>query len=148
MKQIDTKELANLLKDSYKLECLDMGGVDNWEGYDYSLNYSEDDYLSYWDYSKQSDEELTQNYKSSNALELFTKLPYLTEDEQDNLIIASEENTCPYIPTLYYYDEMFVVDWCSGETGDTIYAKSGNTPEEAIQKAYDWCLTNKFIKND
>lgn len=34
-------ELANLIRNSNKLYCLECGGVDNWEGYDESLNSDE-----------------------------------------------------------------------------------------------------------
>ena len=34
-------ELANLIRDSNKLYCLECGGVDNWEWYDESLNSDE-----------------------------------------------------------------------------------------------------------
>ena len=34
-------ELANLIRDSNKLYCLECGGVDNWEWYDKSLNSDE-----------------------------------------------------------------------------------------------------------
>lgn len=34
-------ELANLIRDSNKLYYLECGGVDNWEGYDESLNSDE-----------------------------------------------------------------------------------------------------------
>lgn len=34
MKKISTERLAELLKAEYKLDLLEAGGVDNWDGYD------------------------------------------------------------------------------------------------------------------
>lgn len=34
MKLISEKELANLLRASYKLKCLENAGVENWVNYD------------------------------------------------------------------------------------------------------------------
>lgn len=58
------KRLAELLRAEYKLDLLEGGGVDNWEGYDESLNYEyEDDIESYFDFSSKSDEEITSEFK-------------------------------------------------------------------------------------
>lgn len=138
MKQIDIKELANLLRDSYKLNCLEAGGVDNWDGYDYSLNNEED--ISYL---KQSDKELTKDYQSSNILELFTKLPSLRKDERDNLVPDGY-----YSPMLYHEKGSWYINWYDTEDLiDSAYIVDGNTPEEAIQKAYEWCLINGYIND-
>ena len=37
MKKISTERLAELLKAEYKLDLLEAGGVDNWDGYDYDM---------------------------------------------------------------------------------------------------------------
>lgn len=34
---ISKKEYESLKDDSFKLECLEGGGVDNWEGYDFAM---------------------------------------------------------------------------------------------------------------
>lgn len=39
---ITKSEYDELIKDSKMLECLDVCGVDNWEGYDIALEYLED----------------------------------------------------------------------------------------------------------
>ena len=38
MKKISTERLAELIKAEYKLDLLEAGGVDNWDGYDVSLS--------------------------------------------------------------------------------------------------------------
>lgn len=37
--ELTYSELKDLLKASFKLDALEGGGVDNWEGYDESLSY-------------------------------------------------------------------------------------------------------------
>lgn len=53
MKLIRKDELAELLRDRWKLRCLEMAGVDNWTWYDHALseyfddeNMEDDDYLT------------------------------------------------------------------------------------------------------
>ncbi len=43
-----------------------------------------------------------------------------------------------YAPNLYFCDGMWHVSWISCEEGDSIKDFEGNTPEEAIDKAYNW----------
>lgn len=57
MKLISKKELANLLRASIKLNCLEAGGVDNWTWYDEAL--SDYDYIDYID-----DNTLTEEYET------------------------------------------------------------------------------------
>lgn len=66
MKKISVEELAQLLRYSYKLECLEAAGVDNWEGYDYAVNEKDEDGLSYRDYFHTTDEELTKDYEDAD----------------------------------------------------------------------------------
>jgi hypothetical protein len=63
LKEISMKRLAELLRAEYKLDLLEGGGVDNWEGYDESLNYKYEDEESYFDFSSKSDEEITSEFK-------------------------------------------------------------------------------------
>ena len=42
-----------------------------------------------------------------------------------------------YAPSLYYFDGSWLVDWISYE-GDSIKSFTGETPEEAIDKACEW----------
>ena len=56
---IDEEELADLLRDRWKLNCLEIGGVDNWEGYGEALsNYEADEY---------NNDELTKDYQVYEA---------------------------------------------------------------------------------
>lgn len=58
MKLIRKDELAGLLRDRWKLRCLEMAGVDNWTWYDQAMNdYKADEY---------TDDELTKDYNEIN----------------------------------------------------------------------------------
>ena len=58
MKLIKKDELAKLLRDRWKLRCLEMAGVDNWIWYDQAMdNYNADEY---------TDDELTKDYNEIN----------------------------------------------------------------------------------
>lgn len=57
MKLISKEELADLLRASYKLNCLEAGGVDNWTWYDEALSdYCDEDL---------DDDTLTEEYKDA-----------------------------------------------------------------------------------
>ena len=58
MKLIEKHELALLLRDSWKLNCLENAGVDNWEGY----------YLATIDcgVDKYTDDEITEDYNEAD----------------------------------------------------------------------------------
>lgn len=56
MKLISKEELADLLRASSKLSCLETGGVDNWTWYDEALS----------DYDSDLDDDiLTEDYKDA-----------------------------------------------------------------------------------
>ena len=58
MKLIEKYELAELLRDSWKLSCLEDAGVDNWEGYCLAMgNYNVDEYTN---------DKLTEDYNEAN----------------------------------------------------------------------------------
>lgn len=58
MKLIEKDELAELLRDSQKLSCLEMAGVDNWTWYDQAMDdYNADEYTN---------DELTEGYDEAN----------------------------------------------------------------------------------
>ena len=57
---IPKNEFASLLGDSYKLQRLERGGVDNWEWYSEALNDKED--LSYDEIQDMSDDDLIDFY--------------------------------------------------------------------------------------
>ena len=60
--QVNKRLLAELIRDSYKLTYLEIGGVDNWVNYSAALN-STDVYLeSYWDLEAKSDSEIIKEY--------------------------------------------------------------------------------------
>ena len=47
-------------------------------------------------------------------------------------------NASEYAPNLYQFDGSWHVDWISCENADSVKGFTGETPEEAIDKAYDW----------
>lgn len=79
------------------------------------------------------------------ALEKFALLPNITMFEEGELTKVDKEQDEGYTPTLYWYDEAYCVDWI-GEENDTILGFNGDTPEEAINKAFDFCLSEKLIE--
>lgn len=60
--EISKKLLAQLLRDSYKLSCLEATGVDNWENYSEALSSRELCTENYWDYINKSDSEIIKEY--------------------------------------------------------------------------------------
>ena len=67
-----------------------------------------------------------------NSLEKFKSLQHISGDLHQTL------EDWGYAPNLYFFDGMWKVSWISCEEGDSIKDFEGNTPEEAINKAYDW----------
>ena len=80
-----------------------------------------------------------------SALEKFALLPNVTIFEEGELTKVDKEQDEGYTPTLYWYDKAYCVDWI-GEENDTILGFNGDTPEEAINKAFDFCLSEKLIE--
>lgn len=68
------------------------------------------------------------------GLALFKKLPHINSDNE----IVSDWG---YAPNLYHFDGSWHVTWIHCEDSDGLYDFEGKTPEEAIQKAYDWYKT-------
>ena len=64
MKLIDEKELAQLLLDRAALNALEIGGVDNWEGYDeaFVIDRDENGDYSYRELREKSIKEITKDY--------------------------------------------------------------------------------------
>ena len=60
MIQVDEHRLAELLRKEWKLWTLEVGGVDNWEWYDYSLFPDKDNTLN--DIEDMSDEKIIKDY--------------------------------------------------------------------------------------
>lgn len=67
-----------------------------------------------------------------NSLEKFKSLQHITGDFHQTL------EDWGYAPNLYFFDGMWHVSWISCEDGDGIKDFEGTTPEEAIDKAYNW----------
>lgn len=64
MVQVEESRLAELLREEWKLQALEAGGVDNWEWYDESLFHpDEGKTLNYIE--DMSDEEIIKNYKDA-----------------------------------------------------------------------------------
>lgn len=63
-------------------------------------------------------------------LDMFKSLPHI--DGNYNIIID-----WGYTPNLYHFDSKWWVSWIHCEEGDTLLDYSGNTPEEAIENAYN-----------
>lgn len=81
-------------------------------------------------------------YKTDEFL-LFMQLPCITiEEKDDNFVIC--EKDCGYIPHLYCYEDQYVIDWIDDE-GDSIKCINGITPDQAIRKAFKWCVENRLI---
>jgi hypothetical protein len=74
-----------------------------------------------------------------NALDLFKILPHLDGDKK---VI----NDWGYIPNLYHFDTKWHVSWIHYDDGDAFIDFEDETPEEAIQKAFDWCVELKLIE--
>ena len=66
------------------------------------------------------------------SLEKFKSLQHITKDLHQTL------EDWGYAPNLYFFDGMWHVSWISCEEGDSIKDFEGNTPEDAIDKAYNW----------
>lgn len=58
---------------------------------------------------------------------------------------VTKDNEDAQNPTLYHYDGSWVVDLVDSD-GCSEHVESAPTPEEAIQKAYDWCVSKGLIK--
>lgn len=67
-----------------------------------------------------------------NSLEKFKSLQHISGDLHQTL------EDWGYAPNLYFFDENWHVDWISCEEGDSIKDFTGDTAEEAINKAYNW----------
>ncbi len=67
-----------------------------------------------------------------DSLEKFKSLQHISGDLHQTL------EDWGYAPNLYFFDGMWHVSWISCEEGDSIKDFEGSTPEEAIDKAYNW----------
>ena len=69
---------------------------------------------------------------NNQALDKFKTLQHITGD------MKSTVEDWGYAPNLYHFDGSWHVDWISCEEGDSIYGFTAETPEDAIDKAYNW----------
>lgn len=67
----------------------------------------------------------------TDYLKMFTSLPHL----DDNKKIVDDWG---YIPNLYYFDTKWIVSWTHCLEGDSLVDFMGDSPEEAIEKAYNF----------
>ena len=89
--------------------------------------------------------QLKTDFEAADELLLFTQLPCITIEEKfDNFVVC--EKDCGYIPHLYYYEDQYGIDWI-GDEGDSIKYINGITPDQAIKKAFKWCLNRGLITN-
>ena len=79
------------------------------------------------------------------ALEKFALLPNITMFEEGELTKVDKQQDEGYTPTLYYYNKNYQVEWINDEN-NAICNITGDTPEEAIDKAFDFCLSEKLIE--
>lgn len=84
------------------------------------------------------------NKNKLSALDKFALLPNITIFEDGDYTKVNKELDEGYGPTLYHYDSYYHVEWTSVEN-DVILGIMGNTPEEAINKAFDFCKDNNLI---
>ena len=68
----------------------------------------------------------------NEALDKFKTIQHITGD------MKSTVEDWAYTPNLYHFDGSWHVDWISCEDGDSIKGFTADTPEEAIDKAYEW----------
>lgn len=89
--------------------------------------------------------QLKTDFEAADEFLLFIQLPCITIEEKfDNFVVC--EKDCGYIPHLYRYEDQYGIDWI-GDEGDSIKYINGITPEQAIRKAFKWCLDKGLITN-
>ena len=79
-----------------------------------------------------------------NALKKFALLPNITIFEEGELIKVDKERDEGYSPTLYYYNKSYQLAWINDEN-NSICNISGDTPEEVINKAFNFCINENLI---
>ena len=79
------------------------------------------------------------------SLEKFTFLPNITIFEEGELTKVDKEQDEGYTPTLYYYNKSYQLEWIDDEN-NSICNITGDTPEEVINDAFDFCVSEKLIE--
>lgn len=72
---IKEEALANLIRDSFKLECLEAYGIDNWKGYSEALTV-DDECDAYLNYMKRTNHEIAKEYLLDNPEYIYTLQDY------------------------------------------------------------------------
>lgn len=89
---------------------------------------------------------LKTDFEAADELLLFTQLPCITiEKNADNFVVC--EKDCGYVPTLYQFEGEYCIDWIHVSESDSLHVITGITPEQAIRKAFKWCLDKGLITN-
>ena len=85
------------------------------------------------------------NKDELSALQKFSLLPNINIFEEGEFKKVDKEQDEGYTPTLYYYNKSYQLEWINNEN-NSIRNIAGDTPEEAINKAFDFCLSEKLIE--
>ena len=85
------------------------------------------------------------NKNELSALEKFALLPNITMFEEGELTKVDKEQDEGYTPTLYYYNKSYQLEWIDDEN-NSIYNITCDTPEEVINDAFDFCVSEKLIE--
>ena len=89
--------------------------------------------------------QLKTDFEAADEFLLFIQLPCITIEEKDDNFVVCEKD-CGYIPHLYSFEGEYCIDWI-GEEGDSLHYVNSLTPEQAIRKAFKWCLYKGLITN-
>ena len=84
------------------------------------------------------------NEDELSVLKKFSLLPNITIFEEGELIKVDKERDEGYSPTLYYYNKSYQLAWINDEN-NSICNISGDTPEEVINKAFNFCISENLI---
>ena len=84
------------------------------------------------------------NEDELSVLKKFALLPNITIFEERELIKVDKERDEGYSPTLYYYNKSYQLAWINDEN-NSICNISGDTPEEVINKAFNFCISENLI---
>ena len=85
------------------------------------------------------------NKDELSVLQKFALLPNITMFEEGELTKVDKEQDEGYTPTLYYYNKSYQLAWINDEN-NSIYNITGDTPEEVINDAFDFCVSEKLIE--
>ncbi len=89
--------------------------------------------------------QLKTDFEAADEFLLFIQLPCITiEEKTDNFVVCGQ--CCGYVPHLYAIGSQYAIDWVD-EEGVCIRYIKGLTPEQAIRKAFKWCLDKGLITN-